>query len=391
MHTSQIVYLGSAALVGYVVVGYPVLLSAMARWFRAPVYSRPEIKPVSVVIAVRNGAPWIRRKLESILAADYPQESVEILVVSDGSDDGTDDIVREFGDRRVCLFRVPQGGKPAALTAAFPLTRNELLLLTDVRQEIEPESLARLVACFADPKVGVVSGDLSIRGGETSAESSVSLYWRYETWIRKRLSDVDSMLGATGPFYMIRRDLVIPIPPDTLLDDVYLPLAAFFRGYRLVMEESARAIDYPTTLETEFRRKVRTLAGNYQIMHLYPALFGPKNRMWFHYMSYKVGRLLLPFGLVAMGISSFWMPSPWWAWAIGSQVAFYLLALADLLVPESSTLKRISSPVRTFVVLMIAAVVALKILYVSPRSLWSPTRTGAIGPDAHPTREERGN
>ncbi len=379
MNAGSWIFVFSAIFIVYVAAGYPLLLGAWARRKRAGIVKGSELASVSVVIAVRNGAPWIGRKLESVLAAGYPAHLMEILVVSDGSDDGTDAIVGEFESRGVRLLRVPEAGKPAALTAAFPLVKNELLLLTDVRQEIEPGSLARMAACFADPHVGVVSGELLIRSGETSAESNVGLYWRYESWIRRQLSQVDSTLGATGPFYMIRRRLAVPVPPDTLLDDVYLPLKAFFAGYRLIVEPEARAIDYPTTLETEFRRKVRTLAGNYQMMRLLPELLGPGNRMWFHYLSYKVGRLLLPFALIAVFGSSFWLPPPFAAASLAAQGAFYLLALADLIIPERALLKRISSPARTFVILMLAAVCALSIFFVPPRSLWKPTRTRAAG------------
>jgi biofilm PGA synthesis N-glycosyltransferase PgaC len=379
MNYASSLFLLSAGFILYILAGYPLLLGALARRSRVPILKRAQLKSVSVVVAVRNGAPWIRRKLESLLAADYPRELIEILVASDGSDDGTDELVKQFADRGVGLVRVPQSGKPGALTAAFLVVKNELLLLTDVRQEIEPQSIAQMVACFSDPKVGAVSGDLRIRAGETSAESNVGLYWRYESWIRRQLSDIDSMLGATGPFYMIRRELAVPIPKDTLLDDVYLPLTAFFRGYRLVMEPCARAVDYPTTIEAEFRRKVRTLAGNYQVMRLLPAVLGPGNRMWFHYMSYKVGRLLLPFALIVMFVSSFWLPSPFSIPAVTAQVVFYLLAFADLFIPESALVKRASSLARTFVVLMIAAVCALSIFFVSPQSLWKPTRTRSAG------------
>jgi poly-beta-1,6-N-acetyl-D-glucosamine synthase len=379
MQSGSLLFLLSLAFILYVVAGYPLILSVMARYSRASIDKRANFKSISAIIAVRNGAPWIRRKLESILSADYPLELIDILVVSDGSEDETDDIVRQFESRRVRLLRVPQGGKPAALTAAFPLVANELLLLTDVRQEIEPQSIARMVACFADPKVGVVSGELLIRNGVTSAETNVGLYWRYESWIRNQLSAVDSMLGATGPFYMIRRELAVPVPQDTLLDDVYLPLTVFFRGYRLVVEPTARAIDYPTTLETEFRRKVRTLAGNYQMMKLLPELLGPRNRLWFHFMSYKFGRLLLPFALIVTFLSSFWLPNPLRIAAVAAQIGFYGIAFTDQWIPESAAVKRVTSPARTFVVMMIAALFALKILFVQPRSLWTPTRTRSSG------------
>ena len=372
------VFLLSAAAILYVIAGYPLLLGLLARWFPRPVRKQPDnSKTVSVLIAVRDGEPWIRNKLESILRLDYPRDKIEIFVISDGSRDRTPAIVEEYASRGVRLICVPPGGKPAALNAALPLARHEILLLTDVRQELDPPSLGRLIACFADPSVGAVSGTLLIRDPETLEEANVGLYWRYETRIRECLSAVDSMLGATGPFYALRRELAVPLPPDILLDDVYLPLAAFFRGYRLIVESSALAFDFPTTLETEFRRKVRTLAGNYQILRFYPALLGPGNRMWVHFVSYKLGRLLLPYLLIALAVSSFWLPGWLAAAAIAGQVAFYSLALLDKSIPDRlHSLKRITSPARTFVTLMLAAICAVAIFFVPARSLWSkPTRT----------------
>jgi biofilm PGA synthesis N-glycosyltransferase PgaC len=374
------IFLLSAAFLAYVAVGYPVLLGLLARRFPKPVRKGDFEPTVSVVIPVRNGAPYIRRKLDSVLRLDYPREKLEILVVSDGSTDDTDTLVGQYESRGVRLLRVPHGGKPAALNAGIPQTRNEIILLTDIRQELEEASLRRLLSCFADPSVGVVSGELLIRQGDNRAEANIGLYWRFETWIRNRLSDLDSMLGATGPFYAIRRELVTPMRPDTLLDDVFLPLGAFFRGYRLVVEPSAKAYDDPTSLATEFRRKVRTLAGNYQMMQFYPALLGPGNRMWIHYLSYKLGRLLLPYALMAVAITGFWLPARWMVLLVATaQAAIYGLAALDPWIPETLVLKRISSPARTFVVMMIAALCALSVFFVSPQKLWTPTKTRTAG------------
>jgi hypothetical protein len=146
-----------------------------------------------------------------------------------------------------------------------------------------------------------------------------------------------------------------------------------------VVEPSAKAYDDPTSLATEFRRKVRTLAGNYQIMQLYPALLGPRNRMWIHYLSYKLGRLLLPYALLAAAVTSFWLPAGWRLPVVLAQVAVYGLAALDRWFPEKFFLKRISSPARTFVVMMIAAVCALSVFFVSPRKLWTPTKTRTAG------------
>ena len=379
MHWPLVLFLLSSAFVVYVLAGYPLLLGLLARRFPKPIHKADFQPTVSVVIAVRNGAPYVCRKLESVLALDYPPGKLEILIVSDGSTDDTDALAGQYSSRGVRLLHVPHGGKPAALNAGIPVTRNEIILMTDVRQELEKDSLRRLVSCFADPSVGVVSGELIIRRGDNLAEANIGLYWKFETWIRNRLSELDSMLGATGPFCAIRRELVVTMPPETLLDDVYLPLAAFFRGYRLVVEQTAKAYDEPTSLKTEFRRKVRTLAGNYQIMQYYPALLGPRNRMWIHYLSYKLGRLLLPFALLAIAVTCFWLPPVWMVLVLAAQTIVYGLAALDVWIPETLFLKKLSSPARTFVVMMIAAICALSVFFVSPQKLWTPTQTRTAG------------
>ena len=287
-----LLFLLTALLIVYILAGYPLLLRL--RPSGPAIAKAPQTPTVTALIAVKNGAPWLPSKLDSLLALDYPPELLSILVVSDGSTDSTDSIVEDYASRspRIRLLRVPAGGKCAALTAAVPLTGSELLLMTDVRQILAPDSLRHLVDNLADPTVGAVSGEMRIRHPETREEFSVSLYWRFETWLRHSLSRIDSMLGVTGPFYVIRRSLFIPIPPHVLLDDMYLPLHAFFRGYRLIADPAAVAWDYPTSLQTEFRRKVRTLAGNYQLLRYYPKLLSPfHNRLWLDYLSYKLGRL----------------------------------------------------------------------------------------------------
>jgi poly-beta-1,6-N-acetyl-D-glucosamine synthase len=371
-------FCGAAALGLYIVLGYPVLLGMMARLRPKPILKSRQRKTVSVVIAAHNGERFIGAKLDSVLALEYPRELMEILVISDGSTDRTDSIVEEFAPQGVRLLRVPRGGKCAALNAAIPQARNEILLLTDIRQMVEPESLQAMVDCFADSTVGAVSGELVIRQGASHDEADIGLYWRYESWIRNRLSDVDSIFGATGPFYALRRELAVPIPPDQLLDDMYLPLAAFFRGYRLIVEPRARAFDYPTSRETEFTRKARTLAGNYQILSSYPALLGPGNRMWFHYASYKLGRLALPWILILLFVSSCFLPLPWRWWIVGGQAIFYGLAALDPVLPGGFPAKRLSSFARTFAALMLAAVWGLKVFFVPPRSLWKESKIGGL-------------
>jgi len=357
----------------YVLVGYPVMLALVAsRWGRP--HRKQDYEPtVSVIIPAYNGEGFLAGKLRSVLSLDYPKDLLEILVVSDGSTDRTDDLARQFAAEGVRLLRVPRGGKPAALNASIPTVGGEIVLLTDVRQHLAPDSLRQLVRSFADPAVGVVSGELVIDNTSAGEQAEIGAYWRFETWIRDQLSLIDSMFGATGPFYAIRRSLAVEIPPDMLLDDVYLPLSAYFRGYRLVMEKQAKAFDIPTSRQTEFQRKVRTLAGNYQILMAYPALLGPGNRMWWHFVSYKLGRLLLPWALLGLLVCSFLLPEPWRWLTCAAQLGGYGLAVVDGWIPAGMKIKKLSSPARTFVVMMGAAVLALKVFFVPPRSLWKVT------------------
>ncbi len=356
----------------YTVAGYPLLLGWMARRWPSPVQKGDCLPTLSFVIPVHNGANFLAPKLESILALDYPHELLEVLVVSDGSTDATEDVARSFAARGVRLLRVPKGGKPAALNVAVPQTHNEILVLTDVRQLLAPESVRKLVANLADPQVGVVSGDLLIRQGNLE-ETSVGAYWRYERRIRAHLSRLDSTMGATGAFYAIRRALFRPMPEELLLDDMYLPMGAFHSGFRLVVEPEARAFDLPTNVNTEFRRKVRTLAGNYQLLRFYPWLLTPGNRMLFHFVSYKLLRLLLPWIVLGLLVASFWLPAPWRAIVLSGQLGIYGLAALDGLSPSTAPWRRVTAPLRTIVSMLLAAACAVSILFVKPQKLWTPT------------------
>ena len=362
------VFLSSALLVVYVLAGYPLLVMLWARVRPRPIVKRPTERSVSVLLPVHNGEPWIGAKLASLAALDYPRHLLQIIVVSDGSSDRTVEIARAFTG--VTVIEIARAGKPAGLNAALARASGEILFLTDVRQRLDPACLRHLVACFADPSVGVVSGELVFLSSATSEQADIGVYWAYEKRIRAAQSSVGSVPGATGAIYAMRRELAVVLPQQALLDDVYLPLAAFFRGFRIVWEPSARAFDYPAALASEFRRKVRTLAGVYQIVGFFPAILAPVHGLWIHFLSHKLGRLLVPYALIALAASTPSLPAPL-AWSAGcAQAGFYALAAADRWIPERFPMKRFSSPARTFVVLMAAGVAALSILVRPAQRLW---------------------
>src|SRR5579884_2210588 len=370
------VFFAALAAVFYILIGYPLLLALVPfKPWRPPVAKDPRYTAaVSVVMAVYNGAEFIRAKLESILALDYPRDLMEIIVVSDGSSDATEPVVREFASRGVQLISIPHAGKAAALNAAFLRARSEIVFFTDVRQMLDPAALRHLVANFADPSVGAVTGQMHLMKGRAGEQADMDLYWRYEVWARRRHSRIDSLFSATGCIYAMRRSLVVPLPADTLTDDAVLPLNAFFQGYRVVFDPAAIAIDHPAKAGTEFRRRWRTLAGMYQVFARMPQLFTSRNRMRFHFLSHKFSRLVLPWALLAATAASFALPaSAARNWIISAEGGLLALALADVAIPHWLPLKRLTSPARTLLTMNIASIAALAVFFTSPEGLWSAT------------------
>lgn len=361
-----------AGLVAYVLAGYPVCLALLGRTRRKE--ERREFRPrsVTVLLAVYNGERYIERKLDTLEALDYPAELLTIFVLSDGSTDRTHELVRAraLKNPRIRLFELPRSGKSGALSVGIREASSEVLFSTDVRQELEPSSLRRLVERLADETVGVVSGELVLIDRGSRELKSVGLYWKYEKWIRFRQSELGSMLGATGAIYIIRRALAREMPASMILDDVFQPLCAYFAGHRVVIEGGAIAYDETAQLTNEFRRKVRTQAGVYQILRAFPRLLFPWTRGWFHFWSHKMGRLLLPFALAAVAIGSLLIESPWREAMVAAQVAAYGLAAADGIVREGSGLKKLTSPARTFVVLVAAAAVAVRAVFQPVDQVW---------------------
>ena len=188
------------------------------------------------------------------------------------------------------------------------------------------------------------------------------------------------MLGATGSIYAVRREAVAPLPADVLLDDVYLPFAGVSRGFRIYFEEQAKAYDLPTSLNLEFRRKVRTQAGVYQILKYFPSLLWPSNKRFLHFSSHKIGRLLLPFAMIAAAISSFGLPAPWRSLALACQGVFYAAALIDPVVPEKTPLKRLTAVIRAFTVLVTAALCAIAVFVLPARQLWKESKVTTTAP-----------
>ncbi|MBJ6723673.1 glycosyltransferase family 2 protein [Geomesophilobacter sediminis] len=320
----------SLFLVVYTYLGYPLCLALLARFRSHPVAKGAYQPTVSVVFAACNEEGNIVRRLENLLAQEYPKEKLEVIVVSDGSKDRTAELARGFAGRGVTVVELTErSGKAVALNAGVARARGEVLLFCDARQSFDPEVVRELGANFADPRVGCVSGELLLlKKGSSGIQVEMGAYWSYEKWIRKRESDTGSVIGATGAIFAVRRSLFRDLPHGTLLDDVFTPMSVVLQGYRVVFEPAARARDQVSQeISQEWVRKVRTLAGNWQLIGFIPGLLSPgENPCFWRFLSHKVLRLVVPVALILLLASGAHLPGFFYQVATWLQLGFYLLA-----------------------------------------------------------------
>jgi len=280
----KIVFWVSLLGILYTYVGYPVAMWMLAR-LRPRAWKTAPITPsVSIVLAVHNGIDLLQSKIEHLLGLDYPGIQ-EIVIVSDGSSDGTAELLgRQQHPLIKSIVLKEHSGKAVAVNAGMAEASAEVILFVDIRPEIAPGAIAELVCNFADPNVGCVAGELHLRPGDHDATSAAvgGLYWRYEQWIRKCEATFDSPVGVYGGFYAVRRELAVRQPAGMILDDMFQPLSIIRQGYRSVLDTNAYVYDrWPENVAGEFHRKVRTLAGNFQLVQLAPWILTLQNRVVF--------------------------------------------------------------------------------------------------------------
>lgn len=328
-----LLFWSALAVVLYVYLGYPAILAAWARLAPKPVRRSSQTPRLSMIIAARNEAHTLQARVENVLASDYPADAIQIIVVSDGSTDSTAEVLDPYRGR-IDVILLPPVGKASALNAGVDAARHDVLVFGDARQTFAPDALRALTAPLADPRVGGVSGELLLDcesgAGDSTIGEGVGAYWRYEKWLRRHESLIGSTIGSTGAIYALRRELWRPLPAETILDDVLAPMQAVLAGRRVIFETSARAFDRAApNAGDEFQRKARTLAGNYQILRLEPRLLIPfVNPVWLQFVSHKLGRLIVPYALCALFVSSAALATRNRLYAIAflSQLLFYGLA-----------------------------------------------------------------
>ena len=360
----------SFGLVAYAYIGYVIWLWLQVQVRRKPFLQNSKIRDVSIIIAARNEEANLPLKLENLRCLDYPHDHMQIVVASDGSTDRTAAILEENNSTVVPVILERSGGKASALNNAVRRATGEILVFLDVRQIIDSDAISALVSCFADPSVGAVSGELILESISGTPSDALGIYWKIEKAVRKLESASGSVVGATGAIYAIRRELFVEIPPGTLLDDVFLPMQIARAGKRVVFQPSAVARDRVFVEKgKEFSRKIRTLTGNYQLLHLAPWLLSPANPLLFRFICHKLLRLLVPFLLVLLLVSSFILRSSFYQVVFWLQVLFYLLGAFGILSPSARRFKPITVA-STFVMLNAAAAVAFYNFLAGRNRVW---------------------
>jgi len=364
----------------YIYAGYPAVMWILSRLRARPWKAAPINPSVSIVLAVHNGVGLLPGKLQQLLSLDY-SNTQEIIVVSDGSTDGTAELLasQRHPILKAILLR-EHCGKAAALNAGVAEATAEIVVFMDVRPQLAPGAIRQLVSNFADSEVGCAAGELILSQEGLGASSAAigGLYWKYEKWIRKCEAAFDSPVGVSGCCYAIRRELFVPNPAGLILDDMFQPLSIIRKGYRSVFDPQACVYDtLPKKVGGEFHRKVRTLAGNFQLFQFAPWTLSPRNRVFFQLVSHKVMRLIVPYLLILLLISAAALSAKSPAYATFATLeSLGLIAAIIGLRYEIPVLRRIVAPASALFALNAAAVVGLYRFLFTRDSLWKIWTSG---------------
>jgi len=348
-----------AALIAYAYAGYPLLLWIVSHFRGRPVLRKKITPKVSIIIAARNEEKTLPAKLENLRRLNYPRDRMQVIVVSDGSTDGTRELLSAQADILEPVILEERCGKAGALNEGVRRATGEILVFMDARQSVDADAVAELVANFWDPEVGGVSGELIFQRDFGSSSDGLGAYWNVEKFVRRLESVSGSVVGATGALYAVRRQLFKEIPPGTTLDDVLIPMNVVRQGKRVVFQSSAIVRDRLFADKgTEFSRKVRTMTGNYQLLWLAPWLISSGNPVLFRYVSHKLLRLVCPLLLVVVLIASGLSGGPFYGTLFAIQAALYGLAAFGALFPLTRRMKVVAIT-NTFVMLNAAATLGL--------------------------------
>ncbi len=330
----RILFWASLVQLAYTYAGYPVLIGVLGR-FRAKAWKKgDELPKVSLIIAAWNEAGIIGQKLENALGLDYPRDRLEIILASDGSDDGTAAIASTFESRGVRVLDLPHRGKTATLNDAVEHASGDILVFSDANVFFRPDALRKLVRHFADPRIGGVSGDVRLKPEGFELGEAQGIYYRYERFIQLCESKLGSIVGADGGMYAIRKKHFRKVPADLINDDFILSMEVVRQGARLVYDPEAIAEEEsPDDPWSEFKRKTRVEQGNFQsLFRGYAVPTGKDPTALWAYLSHKVARWFgfIPMSALALSSLRLRRNGPLYAVVFGGQSLFYGLAIVGM-------------------------------------------------------------
>jgi len=348
---------------------YPVillLLERARRWaesvgFDNPLPNESALPSVTLVVSAYNEAGCIEEKIRNSLSIDYPADKLQILIGSDGSTDGTDEVIRRFEGERVRLWRGERAGKASVLNACIPNASGEIVVLSDANTMIDPQALKSLVRHFQDPDVGVVCGKLKLYN-RASRDYEESLYWKYESWLKLYEGRHGAVMGANGGLYAIRRRLFTALPANTIIDDFVIAIRMMEQGFKVTYDSEAIAYEETTEdYQKEFKRRVRIAAGNFQSLAMVPEMLLPSAGFRaFAFWSHKLLRWCAPWLMAAAFVSNlFLLSEPLYRLIFVGQAMFYALAMGGKAKVFRGQLRRIASVAYYFVTMNFALAVGL--------------------------------
>lgn len=336
-------------IIFYAYLGYGILLYVLVRIKRMTVKKKPEttsdyLPEVTLFVAAYNEKDFVEEKIRNSLSLDYPREKVRHVWITDGSDDGTPEILRRFDGIEV-YHQPERAGKIAAMNRGMQFVKTPIVIFSDGNTMLGKESIRRIVRLFSDPGVGCVSGEKRLFNKD-SAAATEGIYWKYESTLKRWDAELYSVVGAAGELFALRTELFRPVEPDTLLDDFIISLRIAEQGYTIQYDPEAYAIENPSaSVREELKRKIRISAGGLQSIIRLKELLNPFRfgLLSFQYFSHRVLRwTLAPLGLLIMLVCStivaadegFFNYTSLYAWLFWGQALFYLAAFFGWILEE---------------------------------------------------------
>ena len=381
----ELIFWVAVLAVAYTYAGYPVLLMLLSRFRGKPVLSREYTPSVTVIIAAYNEERDLAAKLENTLALDYPKSELEIIVTSDCSTDGTDEIARSFSTRGVRLHRQQERfGKTAAQNAAVEQARGEILIFSDATTHYRPDVLRMMIPAFADKSVGGVTGRVIYQEeADSSVGRGTQSYWNYEFFLKKHESNVCSLIGVCGCMYAIRKSAYVPLYNDACSDFI-IATSLVEQGLRAVYVPEAVCIEEPNRqAKKELAARVRIISQTFSDLWRNRGMLNPFRsgiyavQLWSH----KVLRYVVPLFLILIFVASAFLASRnvFYGVLFFAQIAFYLAAIISWVLEKAGLHFRLLALPQYFVITNLASLIAfVKFVSGETYTKWEPNREPAV-------------